>query len=271
MSEFDELIALKRLSERTRKNYLSQYNVVTNHLTTTVANASQPDLVAAVVAAASRGGALNPRSAWTYSNTISQILKMKGLPNSLFENERTRWKRLADNEQPDKIVDEVADLPQEEEVVKFIRTLHGKAYVLNRLIYEYALRNKDVRLKVVSKDDPEDATNWFNYKNGRLHIGDYKTNGVYGAKDIRIKPGRLRHEAKSIDGEWLVPPDVDDKDLTHHIAPKTYKGMGQNKYFKIRLMATNNAKERIALGITRGTSIGNINRFYNGKRYVGDK
>lgn len=270
MSEFDDFLASRTLSERTKKNYLSQYEKVTNHLSTTVGRANERELIAAVRSAASTSGTFNPRSAWTYSNVVSQILKMRARPREEFEKARTEWKRAADYEQPDKVIDEVAELPTEEEVVEYIRTLHGTTYLLNRLMYEYGLRNKDMQLKVVGHDYPEDVKNWFNWRNGKLHIGEYKTRDVYGSKNIVVKAKRLLHEAEKVAGEWLVPPDVEDKDLSHYIAPKTYKGMGQSKYFKVRLMATSSAKERMLLGETRGTSIGNINRFYNGKRYVGD-
>ena len=88
-----------------------------------------------------------------------------------------------------KNLDDLDDtLPKIDYIMEQLNNLNGIRYILNYLMINHGLRNKDINIKFI-KSLPENKSE--NYlmlkgKNIILDINDYKTEDKYGTKEIKI-------------------------------------------------------------------------------------
>lgn len=176
-----------------------------------------------------------------------------------------------------KNLDDLDDkLPKVDYIMEQLENLNGIRFILNYLMINHALRNKDINLKFV-KSLPENKTE--NYlmikgKNVILHINDYKTEDKYGTKEVKISNEKFVNEIKKLklnDGDYLLPMKNGDKikntsTFNDKILNLTIDKLGQNKLVKIVIKDLLNTKsfDRLEqMSKDRGTSLDVLLKSYN--------
>jgi hypothetical protein len=176
-----------------------------------------------------------------------------------------------------KNLDELDDkLPKVDYIMNELNNLTGIRYVLNYLIIEHGLRNKDLNLQFV-KVLPKDKTNNYILNKNKyilLDINDYKTDTKYGNKQIKITDEKFINEFKSLN---LKNEDhlLSKKDKTRidnistfndKVLNLTIDKLGQNKIIKIvikDLLNKKNFQKLEQLSLDRGTSLSVLLKSYN--------
>ncbi len=167
-------------------------------------------------------------------------------------------------------------LPKVDYIIEQLDNLNGIRFILNYLMINHALRNKDINLKFV-KSLPEDKTE--NYltlrgKNVNLNINDYKTDDKYGTKEIKIDNAKFINEIKKLkldDGDYLLSMKNGDKikntsTFNDKILNLTIDKLGQNKLVKIVIkdLLNNKSFDKLEqMSKDRGTSLDILLKSYN--------
>jgi hypothetical protein len=176
-----------------------------------------------------------------------------------------------------KNLDELDDkLPKVDYIMNELNNLTGIRYVLNYLIIEHGLRNKDLNLQFV-KVLPKDKTNNYILNKNKyilLDINDYKTDTKYGNKQIKITDEKFINEFKSLN---LKNEDhlLSKKDKTRidnistfndKVLNLTIMKLGQNRLIKIviRNLLNNKKFQKLEqISLDRGTSLSVLLKSYN--------
>ena len=159
-----------------------------------------------------------------------------------------------------------------------LQNLNGIRYILNYLILEHGLRNKDMNLKFVKTLPAEEKRNE-NYimlkpKEVILNINDYKTEAKYGGKSFKIKNTKFIQELKNLNlknEDYLLAKKDKSKisstsTLNDKILNLTIEKLGQNKLFKIvikKLLNDKSFDKLEQLSNDRGTSLEVLLKSYN--------
>jgi ribosomal protein S24E len=192
MTEIDNFILSKtNVTEQTKRNYRTQYKSIVSILGKPILSASEEEIINAVHQLA--GG--NYSSEWTYMNLPFMVRAFNGLSNELINKRREDLKGLREFHTNISKVQKQNDLPQMKEIQNYIKELFNnkkyKSFIVNYLIANYGVRNKDVDVFIVSsaKDAKDESQNYIIVKKNEVEwrINDYKTLSAYGAKKIIIK------------------------------------------------------------------------------------
>ena len=218
----------------------------------------------------------NPNTLQLYLNMIILVRRHNGeetdklikLRNSLRDEIIEARKKNLDS------LDDI--LPTPAYIRDQLENLTGIRYILNYLMIEHALRNKDINLKFV-KSLPDNKTE--NYimlkgKNVILDINDYKTDEKYGTKEIKISNEKFVNEFKKLklnDGDYLLPMKNGDKikntsTFNDKILNLTIDKLGQNKLVKIMIkdLLNNKSFDKLEqMSKDRGTSLDILLKSYN--------
>jgi len=176
-----------------------------------------------------------------------------------------------------KNLDELDDtLPKLNVIMDELNDLTGIRYILNYLIIEHGLRNKDLNLQFV-KTLPKDKTDNYILNKGKhilLDINDYKTEEKYGNKQIKITDEKFINEFKSLNlkNEDHLLSKKDKTKITNistfndKVLNLTIDKLGQNKIIKIvikDLLNKKNFQKLEQLSLDRGTSLSVLLKSYN--------
>ena len=176
-----------------------------------------------------------------------------------------------------KNLDELDDkLPKVDYIMNELNNLTGIRYILNYLIINHGLRNKDLNLQFL-KTLPKDKTdNYILNKNKYilLDINDYKTEEKYGNKQIKITDEKFINEFKSLNlkNEDYLLSKKDKSKITNtstfndKVLNLTIDKLGQNKIIKIvikDLLNKKNFQKLEQLSLDRGTSLSVLLKSYN--------
>ena len=167
-------------------------------------------------------------------------------------------------------------LPKLNVIMDELNDLTGIRYVLNYLIIEHGLRNKDLNLQFV-KVLPKDKTDNYILNKGKhilLDINDYKTEAKYGNKQIKITNEKFMNEFKSLNlkNEDYLLSKKDKSKITNistfndKVLNLTIGKYGQNKLIKIviRDLLNNKKFQKLEqISNDRGTSLSVLLKSYN--------
>ena len=175
------------------------------------------------------------------------------------------------------------ELPPYEELVNYIDELYDTNqytnFLINFLILEFGLRNKDLNLKIITLENHKNAIEPLNYLVIRktdclLIIADYKTVNSYGVKKIVVRSRRVLNFAKKVGEGFLLtnrfgePPK--DDGLSYYINLYTTKDgikLNESDYYKIKVkhlqQQPNSLEELTKISKYRGSSINCMNEHYN--------
>lgn len=167
-------------------------------------------------------------------------------------------------------------LPKLNVIMDELNDLTGIRYVLNYLIIEHGLRNKDLNLQFV-KTLPKDKTDNYILNKGKyilLDINDYKTAETHGNKQIKITNEKFMNEFKSLNlknEDYLLSKKNKSKitnisTFNDKVLNLTIMKLGQNKLIKIvirNLLNNKNFQKLEQISNDRGTSLSVLLKSYN--------
>ena len=194
-----------------------------------------------------------------------QLIKLRNKLRDEIQNKRKEGLKKLDEK-----------LPSIEDVLNQLNESTGIRYIVNHLMLNNGLRNKDINLKFVKKL-PEEKNENYIYKKGKqiiLYITDYKTQKSHGVKEIKINDEKFINEFKSLklnENDYLLPMKDGTKitnisTFNDKIIGYTINKLGQTKLFKIRVKDLLNKKKYDEIEIIakdRGTSLDMILKSYN--------
>ena len=218
----------------------------------------------------------NPNTLQLYLNMIILVRRFKDIDTEKLIKFRNS---LRDEiiETRKKNLDELDDsLPKLNVIMDELNDLTGIRYVLNYLIIEHGLRNKDLNLQFV-KTLPKDKTdNYILNKNKHilLDINDYKTAETHGNKQIKITDEKFINEFKSLNlknDDYLLSKKDKSKitnisTFNDKVLNLTIMKLGQNKLIKIviRNLLNNKKFQKLEqISNDRGTSLSVLLKSYN--------
>ena len=176
-----------------------------------------------------------------------------------------------------KNLDELDDkLPKVDYIMNELNNLTGIRYILNYLIIEHGLRNKDLNLQFV-KVLPKDKIDNYILNKGKhilLDINDYKTSETHGNKQIKITNEKFINEFKSLNlknDDYLLSKKDKSKitnisTFNDKVLNLTIMKLGQNKLIKIviRNLLNNKKFQKLEqISNDRGTSLSVLLKSYN--------
>lgn len=167
-------------------------------------------------------------------------------------------------------------LPNRDYLFNQLDNLSSQRFIINYLMIFHALRNKDINLKFVKSLPESKDENYILLKrnNAVIYITDYKTEGKYGDKTIKIDNPRFIKELRQMkfkDGDYLLSLKNGNKissttTFNDKIVKLTIDGLGQNKIAKIvikELLNNKSFNELEQLSKDRGTSMEVLLKSYN--------
>jgi hypothetical protein len=220
---------------------------------------------------------------YTNPNTLQLYLNMIILIRRHLDHDNDKLIKLR-NSLKDKIIemrkenlDKLDDkLPSYDYIKKELDNLTGIRFILNYLILNHGLRNKDLNMVFV-KSLPKDKFDNYILNKGKyilLDINDYKTQETHGNKQIKITDEKFIAEFKKLklkDGFPLLPMKCGMRvtatsTFNDKIISLSIDKLGQNKLFKSKVKDLLNKKDFNTLeqlANDRGTSLGVILKSYN--------
>lgn len=167
-------------------------------------------------------------------------------------------------------------LPNYNKIKEELDNLSGVQYLINYLMMNNGLRNKDLNLKFVKNKPEESDENLIRIKGKTvlLNINDYKTEKSHGEKVLKINDSKFLEELKKLkltDDDYIIPMKNGDKiknitTFNDKIKKLTIGNLGQNRLVKIVIKHLLNNKQfdkLEQLGKDRGTSMSVLLTSYN--------
>ena len=262
----DHIKKEKKLSAQTLKTYENISNQLPFNLLTT-----QPTIIKKIKELYD-----NPNTKQLFLNIIILVRRFKGEETDKLIKYRNALRDDIVKERK-KNLDILDDkLPTLEYILSKLENLSGKKYILNYLMIEHGLRNKDLNMQFKTKLPEKGENNYITLKgkNSILQINDYKTEKSFGQKEIKINNKRFIDELKKLnlqDGDYILPKKNGDKinsisTFNEKILRHTIDDLGQNKLVKIKIKDLLNKKDHDTLeklSNDRGTSMSVLLKSYN--------
>ena len=259
-------------SINTQKSYRVQYQKLYNLLGKNIADTSEKKIIEVIMELDNN----NQRQALI---NIGIVIKGRINNNStkkLEELRETLKGKLKDDVKAKNVI--LKDtLPTYKTLINYLEYLYDENefvdYIINYLLINYQVRNKDLLFDIVSKkkdaNDPEKNYMWLSPKKAVFIRRDYKTATTYGEKKNtitdpefllalkRVYACRIRDEKC---GVFFPNPDR----LGFYIQKATYDNLGEGKYMKIIVNHFRNDFDKLQeISENRGTDIKTIASNYD--------
>jgi len=222
---------------------------------------------------------VNPNTKSATLNLAILLTKSRMELNNRLQKERESIKIEIDSRRKTLLKASNEILPSYSEVLESINQMTGLNYLVNYMLINYAFRNLDLQLQVVTlkKDIPTDKLNYIYYnrkeKNITLLISSYKTFKNYGQKTITITDEKFIKIFKQLnykDGDYLISLKKGERPSVSYLADMirnmTAFGLREGSFFKVvlkHLLEEHKYQELEAISLTRGTSLAVILTSYN--------
>lgn len=217
----------------------------------------------------------NPNTIQLYLNLIILVRRHNDKETNQLIAFRNTLKEKIINERKGNMKEMNDTLPTYETIKDKLNNMNGIMYIINYLIFNIGLRNKDINLKFVNNIPSEEDENYIQLKNNKviLTITDYKTDKKYGTKKINIDDTRFINELKDlnlVNEEYIISKKDNSKinnisTWNEKIIKLSINKLGQ-KLVKInikKLLDESNFKEIETVGKNRGTSLSVLLTSYN--------
>jgi len=201
------------------------------------------------------------------------------LSNDLIQQRRSELKILRDNHTLTQKVEKNDTLPNMKTVQDFTKQLFQnkefKRYIVNFLLINYGVRNKDINVFIVgSKADAKyTEINYLIVKKNEVEWirNDYKTVATYGPKNIIIKSKPFIEAIKTVPlNSWLLTDfenKLNDTSIATTIKRLLYDNLAEGDYFKIILNDINTKPNTTQLlqyySNMRGTDLKTLLKYYD--------
>lgn len=276
MTELDNFIISKYgNSPATIQNYKCQYKSIKKFLNKDFSNSTENEILVACYKL-SNG---NPSNESTYLNLPYMIRVLNNKSVEEIQKRRNELKDFIKKHIEEKKELLNAKIPSYKIIEDYINKLFinkdYKKYIINYLILNYGVRNKDVNCFIINsvKDAIKDNINYLIIKPNSIEwrINEYKTLKTYGAKKIIIKSKKFLEAINSLPiNTWLLTgSDLELKDtgLATTLKRALYNNLTEGDYFKIIMKHINTKPNTTQLleyySKTRGTSLPTLLEFYD--------
>jgi len=276
MTELEEFITTKsQNSPQTIKNYRTQYKSIRALLDNDINKSTQPEILNAVKEL-SNGNVSNE---WTYMNLPFMIRQHHGYNVDLIQKRRDELKKLRETHDEKYKIDKSTTLPSMRIIQDFTKQLYKnkeyKKYIINFLIINYGVRNKDIDVLIVgsAKDAKDETRNYLIVKSTEVEwrINEYKTLQSHGSKKIIIKSKPFMEAIKTLPlNTWLLTGTetiLKESGLGTTIKRLLYNNLTEGDYFKIIMNDINSKPNTTQLleyySKTRGTGYDNLLKYYD--------
>jgi len=274
MAELDKLeewLSTKTLN--TAKSYRLQYKKILELLDKDVNSSGEKNIILA-----SKTNK-NVNSAQAMLNVAILIKRLYDKPHSLLLAERDKNKTFIDLNIKQTNIELQGKLPSYKKLIEYTDKLYDDdkfiEYVINYLLVNYFVRNKDLMFEIVQKK--KDMTNQdLNYmwlpKHGKkvqYVRQSYKTSDVYGKKSIEITDPKFILAIKRIYGCQkynlecgdIIPTETQ---VGYYVKKMTMDELGEGSYFKIAVNEYKNDLQKLKeMSFYRGTSVDTIISSYD--------
>jgi len=223
----------------------------------------------------------NPNTLQLYLNMIILIRRYNDEPTDLLVKLRNSLRDDIIKTRKENLSELDDKLPSKSYIIEQLNNMSGIRFVLNYLIINHALRNKDMNLLIIENEkDMNDPNQNYMIINKRkkiikLVINDYKTEKSFGTKEIKISDLDFYKNVLKLYNEnnskFLMQLKNGDKiksisTLNDKILNLTIDKLGQNKIVKIVIkdLLNNKSFDKLeTLSRDRGTSLDVLLKSYN--------
>lgn len=276
MTEIEEFILTKsQNTAQTQKNYRTHYKSIRGLLKKDILDSTQEEILRAVIEL-SNGNVSNE---WTYMNLPYMMLTNKNRETDLIQKRRDDLKILRNEHIDNGKLKKGETLPSMKIIQDYTKRLlkneEYKKYIINFLLINYGVRNKDVNVLVVgsAKDAKDDTINYLIVKSNEVEwrINDYKTLMNYGAKKVIIKSKSFLLAIKTLPlNKWLLSgteTKLNESGLGTTIKRLLYDNLTEGDYFKIIMNDINTKPNTTELleyySRIRGTDYATLLKYYD--------
>jgi len=215
----------------------------------------------------------NPNTQALYLNLIILVRQhLKEETDKLVKHRNTLRKDITELRKS-KLGELKNDLPTKEELMNQLNNFTGIQYIINYLFLHFGLRNRDLNLKIGKGEDKDTNYIYVKGKNAILDINDYKTDGSYGAKQLKINDAKFVKELKGMglkDGDFILAKKNGEKmkvsTFNEKVKALSLNNLGETTIFKVLIADLIDKKDFAKieeLVKTRGTSLSTILKSYN--------
>ena len=275
MSELDKLeeyLATKTIN--TAKSYRLQYRKLLELLDKDVNTSGEKNIILA-----SKTNK-NVNSAQAMINVAVLIKRLYDKPHAMLITQRDKNKVFIDMNIKQTNIEIQGKLPAYKKLVEYTDNLYDKNkyidYVINYLLINYFVRNKDLLFEIVQKkkDMTDQSKNYMwlprHGKKCEFVRQSYKTADVYGKKSIIITDPKFILAIKRIYGCQkynihscgdIIPTETQ---VGYYIKRATMDELGEGSYFKIAVNEFKNDLQKLKeMSYYRGTSVDTIINSYD--------
>lgn len=282
-NEYDKFMeSIENKSENTKKAYKIQYKKLKNMLGKDIGEASQRTLIKTIQEHDNPNG----RQALLNIAILIRRLEMYKLSVTELEDLRDKLKEDIKTEVKKKNVNLPKSLPSYEDLVEYTNMLYEQSewtdYIINYLLLNYNVRNKDllfdiVRRKKLAKADTTKNYLWLSDSFVEYIRNDYKTrnwekkkiNEDYGPKHIKIKDKKFMTAVRRVFacqkhnedcGVFIENPNY----IGYYLKKATLGGIGETAYNKIIVNHFRKDIDKLEqIAKDRGTNIKTLLEFYD--------
>jgi len=282
-NEFTDYInANKHLSRKTMVTYQHTYKRLRDGLSKSLVKSNQKDIVKHTEAISK-----TPNTEAQLINVATMIRRHYDAPTGYLERARDRVKIRIDDRKAVVNAKKTDDLPSIVDLKKHTAKLYTdgdwRGFIINHLLFTFSTRNKDLDLKII--DDKKKAVGEYNYlllrPAGTLSYirRDYKTAKQYGEKVNEHKSVKVKRAVDAFvkqqggwdqGGIWLLSTGDNQRigpdSIQKFIRAKTYNGMSESDYNRVRVSAVDSVAGMSALkriSANRGTELSTLLQSYH--------
>lgn len=276
MSEIEEVINSRSLTEQSKKNYRNFYNKILSLLNKPIRDTEQETLLD-VIDEISNGKVSNKLS---FLNICIMVKQQFNKPLEKLLSKREHFLKIREKEQKNNTNLKMIDLPDYNAVKKYVNSLTGVKFIVNYLIFHYGVRNKDVNCFITTRANTKNIYTNINLllvKNREIEWvrNDYKTISSHLQQRIVIKAKKFINSVKELKPETYLlsgtETPIAENSLSNTISRMLFKyndkNLTEGDYFKINVKylqtQKNSYSKIIALGNYRGTDPKTIEEYYN--------
>jgi len=274
MSELEHLETfLQNKSKNTVVNYRRQYKKLRELLDKDISTTGEKIILLAVKTVD------NANSKQALLNIAIVVKKLFDKPHSVLINERDKNKMLVDLQTKEANVELQTKLPPFKKILEYTDKLYDDnkfiEYIINYLLTNYFVRNKDLLFEIVErKKDMTDANKNYMWKpkHGKkvqFVRQDYKTVNIYGKKSIDITDPKFILAIKRVFNcqKYSLPcGDIipTESQVGYYVKQMTMNELGENNYYKSAIEYYRDDLQKLKqMTMYRGSSLDVMSRSYD--------
>jgi len=269
MVDIDEYLSTTTLAEKSKKTYKQAHKKLTDGLENSIIESSQRAIIQTIPTLTP---SLNSQQALI--NIAIILFRANGKKLEMLDAAREATKQKIIEERNKGNAVKLETLPSRKQIDDYLNKLYNdgewRSYVINYLLANIYVRNKDVNALIVDRVGKDKNENYVvNRKNDVLFVRrDYKTKGTYGEKQNQIKSAKLKKAVEELqkESEQKETPllakingqRIGDDSLTNYIKERTKNNITESDMMKItinQIDETGDLRKLKMISDNRGTSI----------------